>query len=378
KPIEKRDPHGNVVIYDNKIAEPTKAARVIVWADKEGNGVSTETQMVMMYPMSMRTASTPEPTTTTTMTTELTTTVVVTPVAETPSPQPPVNKAPPPAVESPAKAPIAKPPVSQPAASPVASPSSSSSSLPATDPPSSKELFGISYAPYRSDHGCKGQDEVNTDFSQFASQYSVVRVYGTDCNQVNMVYKAAKTHGSKLFLGIWDPLDIENEANKIISGVNGDWDMVHTVSVGNELVNNGQASAQQMVNAVKTTRSILRSAGFKGPVVTVDTFMAAKAHPEICDASDYCAINAHAFFDSTISAGQAGSWLADTVKSVGSGLSTQKKVVVTETGWPTEGSANGLAVPGMANQKLALDAIRSSFASTPQDVILFSAFNDLW
>lgn len=382
QPIEKRDPHGNIVIYDNKIAEPTKAERVIVWADQQGNGVSTETEMVMFYPMSMRTTSTPDPTTTTTttMTAGVTSTVTVTPVKETATAAacPHYSAAPAPAPESPGKPPVA--PAPAPASpSPVTSPTSSSSAIPDTPPAaSSTELFGVSYAPYRSNHECKSQKEVNDDFSQFASKYSVVRVYGTDCNQVSMVYKAAKMHDIKLFLGIWDPADMHNEANKIISGIDGDWDVVHTVSVGNELVNNGQASPGQMVNAVKSARSVLRAAGYKGPVVIVDTFMAARAHPEICDASDYCAINAHAFFDSTISASQAGSWLAKTVKSVASRLSTQKKVVVTETGWPTKGLPNGLAVPSMANQKKALDAIKSSFASTPEDVILFSAFNDLW
>jgi exo-beta-1,3-glucanase (GH17 family) len=106
--------------------------------------------------------------------------------------------------------------------------------------------------------------------------------------------------------------------------------------------------------------------------------VAVQAHPVLCEESDYCAINAHAFFDSTIAAPQAGDWLANTVEDVKSALSYPMRVVVAETGWPIDGVANGKAVPGMANQKMALDSIRETFASNPDDVYLFSAYNDLW
>ncbi|ODA77127.1 hypothetical protein RJ55_07645 [Drechmeria coniospora] len=240
------------------------------------------------------------------------------------------------------------------------------------------KLFGVSYAPYRADHRCKTAKDIQEDFRHLAGKYSVVRIYGTDCEQVGKAYPLAKAHGMKLFLGIWAPAAVREEAGKIVSGVKGDWSIVHTISVGNELVNNGQASAKQMVSAIKTARSILRSAGYRGPVVTVDTAAATRAHPVLCEESDYCAINAHAFFDSTASAPRAGKWLRETVSSVRSVLSTPKEIIVTETGWPTRGDINGVAIPGMDNQKAALDSIRREFAATPGRVILFSAFNDMW
>lgn len=206
--------------------------------------------------------------------------------------------------------------------------------------------------------------------------YSFVRIYGTDCDQVPAAYSAAKSVGVQLFLGIWDLSQVQAEAQKIIAAINGDWDVVHTVSVGNELVNNGQASPASVIAAIKQARQILRAAGYKGPVVTVDTFIAAEANPELCEASDYCAVNAHAFFDSTISAPQAGNWLLKTVASLKS--KTSKNVVITESGWPTQGNPNGLAVPGLSQQKAALDSIKQAFASNPGDLILFSAFNDPW
>ncbi len=343
-PLESRGdgPHGTIVVFDSKVESAVYIPEVVVWDEKDE--VTTSTQTVLHLPLSMASEYAAgnlnlpsEPTVTTTMTSFSTQTVTV----------------------------------------PAPTHSASGNPVPSASE-NSTDLFGISYAPYRADHGCKIQEDVDDDMEQMAGKYSVVRVYGTDCDQVPMMYKAAKKTGMKLFLGIWEPSAVKDEANKIIAGINGDWDVVHTVSVGNELVNNGQASPRDIVGAVKSARSMLRAAGYKGPVVTVDTFTAVQAHPELCDASDYCAMNAHPFFDSTTTASHAGHWLVDTIDRVKSVLSTSKKVVVTETGWPTKGLTNGLAVPGLANQKMALDSIHKAFAATPGDIILFSAFNDLW
>ncbi|KAJ3497254.1 hypothetical protein NLG97_g2050 [Lecanicillium saksenae] len=328
--------HGKIVVFDSKVESAVYVPEVVVWDEKDG--ITTSTQTVLHLPLSMeadyavgKLHLSSEPTVTATMTSFSTQTVTV----------------------------------------PAPTHTTAASG-------NSTELFGVSYAPYRANGDCKSQEDIDNDMKVMAGKYSVIRVYGTDCDQVPMMYKAAKKKNMKLFLGIWQPSAVKDEVNKIIAGINGDWDMVHTVSVGNELVNNGQASPSEIVSAIKSARSILRAAGYKGPVVTVDTFMAVQAHPELCDASDYCAMNAHPFFDSTTTASQAGRWLVDTIDRVKATLSTSKRVLVTETGWPTKGIANGLAVPGLANQKMALESIQKAFAATPGDIILFSAFNDLW
>ncbi|KAF4453730.1 hypothetical protein F53441_3623 [Fusarium austroafricanum] len=243
---------------------------------------------------------------------------------------------------------------------------------------SGSKLPGIAYAPYRGDHQCKSKEEIKHDLTQLATDFSVLRIYGTDCDQVANVYSCAKGSGMKLFLGIWNINDVQTEAKSIISAINGDWDIVDTISVGNELVNNGAASPAKVIAAVKQARQILRTAGYQGPVVTVDTFIAAGSNPELCNESDYCAINAHAFFDATISAEEAGKWLSSTVENLKSKISGNKRIVICETGWPTKGNSNGKAVPGMTQQRAALDSIRKEFSSHYEDLILFSAFNDPW
>lgn len=232
---------------------------------------------------------------------------------------------------------------------------------------------GVSYSPYNADNSCKSTLQVSNDF-KLIQGFSVVRLYGTDCNQVANVLAASKNKGVSLFLGIFDLTNIASECKTIVDALKGDWSLIHTVSVGNELVNNGGASVGQVTAAIGQVRSTLQAAGYHGPVVTVDTMVAMKANPELCHASDYCAINCHAFFDGNVAAEGAGPFVLDWTHQV-SQAAGGKTVIVTETGWPTQGDPNNKAIPSKPNHDVAIASIKETLK---QNVILYSAFNDLW
>jgi len=183
----------------------------------------------------------------------------------------------------------------------------------------------------------------------------------------------------KLFAGIYDLSTLSSEVATIVSAANGDWSSFDTISVGNELVNSGAASASVVVSAISTARGLLKAAGYTGKVVTVDTLVAARANPSLCDNSDYCAVNCHPFFDGNTVAADSGSFLNTQIPTLKAVLANQnQQVVITETGWPWKGDTNGVAVPSTANQQAALSSIKSAFTSSPGAVILFTAFNDMW
>lgn len=234
--------------------------------------------------------------------------------------------------------------------------------------------IGISYSPYNDDSTCKTQDEVDSDFEKMID-YVLVRIYGVDCNQVTTVTNAAKKHNMQIFAGINDLTDVSGNLKTLIDAANGDWSPFDTISIGNELVNTGKNSPGDVVNAVNSARQTLRSAGYNGSVVTVDTFDVMIKHPELCQASDYCAANCHAFFDSDMTPQQAGPYVKNQAEQV-SKAAGGKPTVITESGWPSAGEANGDAVPSKENQKIAIQSLKNSFSSG--GVILFTAFDDKW
>ena len=231
---------------------------------------------------------------------------------------------------------------------------------------------GVTYTPYNADNSCKDEGQVAKDLAGVQS-YQVIRLYGTDCNQVANVIQATKGSVS-IFAGIYNINNVKSEVQTIASAVKGNWKIINTVSVGNELVNNGGASVDQVTAAIGTARSALKAEGYDGPVVTVDTMIAMKANPQLCHASDFCAINCHAFFDGNVLPSGAGPFVADWAKQV-SKAAGGKMTVVTESGWPTQGNQNNKAIPSQQNHQEAISSLKGSFS---ENLLLYGLYNDLW
>lgn len=421
----KRD---RITVTDSDINAPTVLPEVVIYVDQNGNTVRTATETVVHMPAShaplpeATVTSTPSPTSTPTPTVAPAATQAPPPVqasAATPSESstskestPEVSTAtsaastpstpsavatepvPTPAPSTPAAEPNPQPepaPEPEPTPQPLLpglvpslpiplplSPDPSPSPAPAPAPATERDLHGITYSPYKRGGGCKTPEEVDADYSIFAKEHGVVRLYGVDCDQVATSYAAAKKYGNKLFLGLFDIKDVDSAIQAMNEGLQGDWSMVDTVSVGNELVNNGQASVAEVMSAMTTARVALKSFGYEGPLVTVDTFVAVLSNPQLCQISDYCAVNVHPFFDGNVGADQAGKFVTDMVAHLRSTIGYDGRVRVTETGWPWKGLPNRAAVPGLPEQASALASIKSAYSTTPQDVVLFTAFNDPW
>lgn len=264
-------------------------------------------------------------------------------------------------------------PASSSAAASSAAPSSSSSSGSSDSGSSDPSGSGVTYSPYSSNGGCKSADEVKSDVSKL-SEFSVIRIYGVDCDQVKKVTDALGDN-QKVMLGLFEVGNIENDLKTMKDGVNGNWDKVHSVSIGNELVNGGQAKPSEVKDMVSKGKSTLKGFGYNGPVVAVDTFIATINNPELCDVGDYVAINAHAFFDGNVDASGAGKWVKEQINRVKDTCGGDKKIYVTESGWPSKGDTNGKAVPSPDNLKTAIKSIKDQVGD---QVCLFSAFNDMW
>ncbi|KAK9794277.1 putative Cell wall glucanase [Seiridium cardinale] len=377
--IPKRD---RLTITDPTFASPTEIPEIVVYVDQFGNPVRTATETVLYVPTATSSTASESTSWSTSWSSASPAATSVAPVAPTGKPAAPETAAP--AVEvTPSTTPSGET-IPTSVQDPVATkPEPTSSAAPASPTSatggSSSNLHGVTYSPYKGTGGCKSASEVDADFAVFGSDHGVIRLYGVDCDQVASAYAAAKKYGNKLFLGIFDINSVRSAVSTMAAGVNNDWSIVDTVSVGNELVNNGVKSPAQVIAAVKEAREALGGAGYQGPVVTVDTFVAAINHPELCDESDYCAVNVHPFFDPNTGADQAGSFVTTQIERIRAKLANpSKRIVVTETGWPWDGHPNGAAVPGKDNQAQAISSIKSSFSGNPADCILFTAFNDMW
>lgn len=240
-----------------------------------------------------------------------------------------------------------------------------------------EEGAGITYSPYTKSGSCKSASEVASDI-QMLRAYGMIRLYSVDCSGIANVVSAMSSL-QKLYLGVWsiDNLDTDllSMAQQVLSGSRG-WSAVHTVAIGNELVNAGTKTVAQIKTAVATARAWFKSnaSAYSGYIVSVDTLAAVMADASMCDISDYLAVNCHPYF-SGIEALTSGTWLQAQVLALKSHCNNGKSVLITESGWPSYGNTVGDAVPLQQNQYLAIKGLGSVMGSL---VIMFTTFNDYW
>jgi exo-beta-1,3-glucanase (GH17 family) len=312
-----------------------------------------------------------------------------------PPPPPPTSTVPAPAPTSETPA-VAPEPTVQAQEAPTPEPTVQAQEAPAPEPSvqaqeapkaqpstSSSDSFplGVTYDPYKGAADkvdCKTADEITADF-QTMKDFGIVRIYGNDCGQIPVAVRAAKQNGQKLMGGIYAPLqNVDSVVSALSDAVKnengGSWDIISLVSVENERVNARAMTASDAQSTIDQARSALRNAGFNGPVGAVETVPAVIDNPGVCSASDLVLVNVHAFFDPNTKAADAGKFVKSEVARVQKACGN-KRVVVTESGWPHQGDSHDQAVASPDAQKAAIASIRAEFNS---DMFLFNAFDTLW
>ncbi|KAI7209814.1 hypothetical protein KC333_g8552 [Hortaea werneckii] len=269
--------------------------------------------------------------------------------------------------------------------------SSWSSSAPSASASSSSDSGSIStngdkwamtYTPYAADGSCKDSSTISADVASIASKgFTTVRLYATDCNGPVNIGNACAENGLKMILGIYVDgsgigANTDEQVSDLIDWGMGQWEMVEMVVFGNEAVFNGYCSASQLASGLEDARSRFSAAGYTGPVTTTEPLGTIQENAQtICPAVDVIAANIHPFFNTAIFASKAGEFVSSQLEDLADACNGEKEAYNLETGWPSSGLANGLAIPGFSDQKTAIESIMGAAGSKS---VLFSFENDDW
>ncbi|KAG8630054.1 hypothetical protein KVT40_001673 [Elsinoe batatas] len=378
--VDKRDEGPVVVTKYEYVIE--KVPSVTVYVDDNGSILYSNVRPTVpatssVAPSSSK-ASSKEPSKPAPSTTLVTSTsAAAPPPSSSAPPSSSSSEAPPPPPSSSAAPAPAPPAYTTPAPAPAPAPAPSSPPANNNDP---TNFRGVAYSPYKGTYGqnvnCKSADDIKNDFNMIdASKWDVVRIYGTDCNQVANVVAAAQPKGIRVYAGVYDVNNWKAEIDVMATTLKGNWGAVHTISIGNESVHKG-LSMDAVLDALRQAREYLRTLGYNGWVVAVDTFMVAKADPRLCKESDYAAVNMHPYWDYNTASGDAGTFMQDQIKILkGGDLCGDRPLVISETGWPSSGATKGKAVCSPEDQSKAISSITGALG---QGYVLLAAFDDWW
>lgn len=241
----------------------------------------------------------------------------------------------------------------------------------------------IVYSPYNNDNTCKDSSTVESDLELIASVgITNIRVYAVDCNSLETVQPAAAKLGIKVNQGLWFSNagvdSIDDGLNSLISyGKSNGWDIFDFITIGNEAVQSGYVTVDELMSKISSVKATLQSAGYSGQIATSEPPVTFEENPKLCQAEiDIIGINPHAYFDTSASASTAGTFVqgqVEIVKNVCKDYNTN--IVVTETGYPSAGKTNGDNVPSSANQEIAIKQILDVMDN---QVTILSTYNDYW
>ena len=185
----------------------------------------------------------------------------------------------------------------------------------------------------------------------------------------------AKKHGLKPLVGAWlsdDKDDNEKEIEALIALAKAG--NVDVAAVGNEVLYRNDLSLEELLGYIKRVKEAL--AGLDIPVGYVDAYYEFSRHPELVENSDVILANLYPYWEGCPIEYALGHMQAMYGQAVDAAQG--KPIIITETGWPSEGGGLKGALAGPeAAMKYFIDTIRWT-NENKIPIFYFSSFDESW
>lgn len=237
------------------------------------------------------------------------------------------------------------------------------------------QIHGLCFSPY-----LEGQTIGDTlSEQQIRQRMGIIQPYtqwvrSFSCTQGNeLIPKIAHEHGLKTLVGAWigpDKAANEREIKALIALAKaGQADMV---AVGNEVLLRADVSKSELIAYLHRVKKALPNI----PVGCVDTYYQFSAHPDLVDACDVILANCYPFWEG-YNIEEASAYLQK-MYAFTQQVAQNKKVIVTESGWPSQGEIVGQAAPSKINVMKYFIEMNHWSKTNEVEVFYFSSFDESW
>ncbi|MGC6431190.1 MAG: glycosyl hydrolase family 17 protein [Jejuia sp.] len=235
-------------------------------------------------------------------------------------------------------------------------------------------MHGLCFSPYG--EGQEPGDQLTE--RQIKRRLKIIKPYtkwvrSFSCTEGNeLIPKIAKEMGMKTLVGAW----LGNEPNINVKEIEGlkklaNEGFVDIAAVGNEVMYRGDLSEAELVDFIYNVKEDVNV-----PVGYVDAYYEFAHRPKITEACDIILANCYPYWEGC-SIDYSLIYMKDmynTALKAGNG----KKVIITETGWPSEGEGLNGAFPSSENAiKYFINAQLWSQEENI-DIFYFSSFDESW
>lgn len=239
----------------------------------------------------------------------------------------------------------------------------------------SNGMHGLCYSAY--DEGQKPGDILTIE--QVRRRMKVIAPYtkwirSFSCIEGNeLIPLVAQEHGLKSLVGAWLGRDQELNEKEIVGLISlAEKGLVDVAAVGNEVLYRKDLTVDQLLTYLKRVKEALPGI----PVGYVDAYYEFRDHPEIVAACDVILANCYPYWEGChidYSLVYMKQMYQQAVDAAGG-----KKVIITETGWPSQGSSLQGAQPSTENfLKYFINAQKWS-AEENIEMFYFTSVDESW
>ncbi|MGE0716191.1 MAG: glycosyltransferase [Alphaproteobacteria bacterium] len=248
---------------------------------------------------------------------------------------------------------------------------------PRTEPGWNGRITGISYSPYRAGQNPNGgphptPDQIDEDLRILSERVDRVRVYSTQDGQ-DVVPELAQKYDMTVTLGAWvddRKARSEREVRDVVRLARTHRN-VDRVIVGNESLLRRELTVPELIQYIKRVRDQIQV-----PVSTAETWDVWLANPQLAEAVDFIAVQILPYWD--------GTEIDQAVESVFARYQQMrrtfpdKKIVLSEVGWPSDGRMRLDSVPSRVNQASFVRQFLARADDWGLDYYVIEAFDQPW
>lgn len=237
------------------------------------------------------------------------------------------------------------------------------------------KMHGICFSPYEGTQEPGdpiSEAQVRRKLELLVPHTEWIRVFS--CTQGNeIIPKLAKEYGFKALVGAWlgeETDKNEEELQGLIALASAGY--VDVAAVGNEVMYREELEEEELIEYILRAKQSLKGI----PVGYVDAYYEFTNRPKITEVCDVILANCYPYWEAchiNYSLLYMKQMYYQAVQAA-----SGKRVIITETGWPSSGDALGAAEPGYEN---ALKYFINAQAWSQQDgieMLYFSAFDEGW
>ncbi len=251
-------------------------------------------------------------------------------------------------------------------------------------------IIGVNYGPFRDgqspDRGVfPTANQLREDMPVLRRIAPCIRTF-SGANGFDQIPALAKQAGLKVVPTAWiGRLPAASAANdaevsRLISVANQN-DNLLFLAVGSEALLRGDVSKERLIayiNQVKQgqVKQGRAQQGAPLPVTTAEPWHVWRDNPDLVNAVDLIFLNVYGYWENQ-PVENAVAYVFQRYNEIKSRY-PNKRVVISETGWPSDGESRAAAVPSRANQRRFVQEFIAKAAEQNADAFFFAAFDENW